>query len=122
MAAEDRLPMQGDETLSPVDLPGDPAEDGHALRWTTIAIAVAAAFLLPFNAVTIDEWANELPPSPAAARLTAVTGAWFGFTERVGLAAPRATLHAAWKRGEALTFAGGEGAEDPAPDTSPPSR
>jgi hypothetical protein len=122
MAAEDRLPMQGDETLSPVDLPADPAEDRHALRWTSIAIAIAAAFLLPFNAVTLDEWANELPPSAGAARLTAVTGAWFALTERIELAAPRATLHAAWKRGEALTFASGQGAADPAPDTSPPSR
>jgi len=122
MAAEDRVAMRGDETLSPVDLPEVDGEDGHALRWASIAIAVAAAFLLPFNAAILDEWANDLPPGPAAARLTVVTGAWAGFNERIGVAAPRATLHALWKRGEALSFGGGPEAEGSAGDTSPPSR
>jgi hypothetical protein len=118
---QDRRAMDGDETLSPVDLPGDPAEDGHALRWASIAIAVAAAFLLLTNAVTIDEWANDLPPSAAAARLTEATAPWASVTERAGLATPRAAVHRLWKRGEALSFAGGEGAASPADDRSPPS-
>ena len=122
MTAGEGAPMHGDDTLSPVDLADVEGEDSHALRWASIAIAVAAAFLLPFNAATIDEWANDLPPGPAAERLTAVTGAWAGINERIGLSAPRAALHALWKRGEALSFSGGQGGAGPAPDTSPPSR
>ncbi|MDB5688280.1 MAG: hypothetical protein JWL91_156 [Sphingomonas bacterium] len=122
MAVEDKQPMQADETLSPVDLPAAPAaEDGHALRWTSVVIAVAAAFLLLFNAATIDEWAHELPPGPAAARLTTWTGAWAGLGGRIGLSTPRAAVHALWKRGQALRFDGEARGEGPAPDTSPPS-
>ena len=121
MTSQGKKAMDGDETLSPVDLPADPAEDGHALRWASITIAVAALFLLLTNAVSIDDWANELPPSPAAARLTGVTAAWASATEAVGLAAPRAAVHRLWKQGEAVSFAGGQGAASPADDTSPPS-
>lgn len=122
MGTEDTRPMRAEETLSPVDLPEVEEEDGHGLRWASVAIAVAAAFLLPFNAVTIDEWANDLPPGPASARLITATGAWAGAMERIGLSAPRATVHALWKQGEALSFPGGQGEAGPAPDTSPPSR
>jgi hypothetical protein len=122
MHGEDRQSMQADQTLSPVDLPDDASDEGHALRWASIAIATAAAVLLLGNARTIDEWANDLPPGAAAARLTAATGAWAAIAERSGLSAPRAAVHAAWKRGEALTFPVGPGAAGRAPDTSPSSR
>lgn len=102
----DREPklMHGDETMSPVDLPGAADEEPHPLRWTGIGIALATVFLLLFNATTLDGWARELPPGPAAARLTALTGAWAETTGRIGLNAPHATMHAWWKQGEAARF------------------
>jgi hypothetical protein len=113
--------MQADETLSPVDLPGDEgAESG--LRWTSIAVAIGALFLLLFNAVTIDDWAKELPPGPATERLTRATGGWVAVTDRFGLNGPRALVHDRWKRGQALRFDSAPAAASPAPDTSPQSR
>ena len=105
--AEELLPdpplMQADETMSPVDLPGAP-EDGQPLRWTSLAIALAALILLFSNAATIDDWAKELPPSAAAEQVTQVTGRWSAFTDRLGLGMPRALLHAQWKRAETAKF------------------
>jgi hypothetical protein len=114
--------MHGDDTLSPVDLPGDVEIGAGALRWTSIAVAVAAVFLLFFNAVTIDDWARDLPPGPAAERLTEATGAWAAAMGRIGLTAPRAIVHGEWKKGQALRFDAPAGAASPAPDTSPSSR
>jgi hypothetical protein len=113
--------MQADETLSPVDLPGDEEAEG-GLRWASSAIAIGALFLLFFNAVTIDDWAQELPPGPATERLTRVTGGWVTVTGAIGLTAPRALVHDRWKRGQALRFGGAPAAASPAPGTSPPSR
>jgi len=113
--------MQADETLSPVDLPGEEGTEG-ALRWTSVAVAVSAIFLLFFNAVTIDDWAKDLPPGPAAERLTAATAGWVALTGSVGLTAPRAVVHEQWKTGQALRFDAAPAAASPAPGTSPPSR
>jgi hypothetical protein len=118
---EQRQPMRADDTLSPVDLPGATVIGGHPLRWTSVAIATAAAFLLFLNAATIDDWARELAPGPVTARLSEAAGRWAALTGRLGLGTPRAALHAQWKRGQALRFGGEEGAASPAPDTSPPS-
>ena len=117
---QDRL-MQADDTLSPVDLPGDDY-GGDPLRWASVAIAVAALFLLACNAVTIDGWAKDLPPGPVAARLTQATAGWVAATDRLGLGKPRAIVHAQWQRAQALSFAAGPAAARPAPATSPPSR
>ena len=76
--------------------------------------------LLACNAGTIDGWARDLPPGRIAARLTRATAGWVAATDRFGLGAPRALVHAQWRRAQALSFAAG--AASPAPDTSPPSR
>jgi hypothetical protein len=113
--------MQADETLSPVDLPGEEEAEG-GLRWASIVVALGALVLLLSNAVTIDDWAKELPPGPAAERLTQATAGWVAITDRVGLNAPRALVHAQWKRGEAFTFDAAPAGASPEPDTIPPSR
>ncbi len=93
--------MQSDETLSPVDLPG--AEPGYRpLLWTSGAIATAALFLLLTNAATLDGWAQELPPSAVAERVTEYTGRWAALTRYLG--SPHAWLHQQWKRAENAKF------------------
>ncbi|WP_231639262.1 hypothetical protein [Sphingomonas profundi] len=103
MADEPRL-MHGDETMSPVDLPGSTLIGGRPLLWTTTAIYLAAAFLLLTNASAINGWAVELPPTATTARLVAITEGWQATTDRLGLGAPRALVNGWWKRAQAARF------------------
>jgi hypothetical protein len=95
--------MDADETMSPVDLPGEEAER-PALGWATGVIGGATLFLALTNAASIDGWARELPPGPYAGRATAATGHWLEITDAIGIGAPRATVHGWWKRAEAARF------------------
>jgi hypothetical protein len=93
-----------DETLFPVDIPGEDPPGAHPLRWTSVALAVASLFLLLTNAVSIRDWTNDLSPSPAQARLAGVAERWVVITDSMGLGSPRAALHARWKQAEAVKF------------------
>jgi hypothetical protein len=98
-----------EDMASPVDLPGEKVE-ASPFGWTGKIIATATLFLFLFNANALNGWAAELPPSALTARIVATTGAWEGFTDTIGLGAPRAWLHARWKKAEAARFGGAEGA------------
>jgi len=89
-----------------VDLPAEPDFHGRPLVWTTIAIFVAALFLGLTNATSLNAWAVELAPTETSARIVAITEDWEETTEALGLAAPRAWLHARWKQLQAARFAG----------------
>lgn len=91
------------ETPSPIDLPAAPLEEA-GLGWTSVAIAVAALFLLATNAVALRDWAEELTPGPAQARFAAATERWVEITDAAGAGAARAWLHARWKVAEAARF------------------
>lgn len=88
---------------SPVDLPAA-ADPRPALGWTSLAIATASLLLAATNAVAIHGWAVELAPSPRTAALVRVAEGWMAATDRIGLGAPRATVHGWWKRAQAARF------------------
>lgn len=92
------------ETMSPVDLPDDMPKDDDALGWTSLVIMTASLFLLLTNATALNGWAVELAPSPMTVRIVAATERWEELTERFGLAAPRAALHARWTELQAARF------------------
>ena len=96
------------ETPSPIDLPAEPV-DPPGLGWASGAIALATLFLLATNAVSLRDWAADLTPGPAQARLAEATESWLAFTEAAGIGRPRAWLHDQWKKAENARF------EDPAP-------
>jgi hypothetical protein len=108
--AEDPKLMHGDETMSPVDLPGSMLIGGRPLLWTTLTIYLAAFLLLLANAEAIHGWAVELPPTPLNARVVEASEQWQSATDRLGLGAPRAVVHGWWKHGQAARF-GNERAE-----------
>jgi len=91
------------ETPSPIDLPAEPV-DAPGLGWTAGVMAIAVLFLLALNAVSLRDWAADLTPSPAQARLAEATESWLGFTEAVGVGKPRAWLHDQWKKAENAHF------------------
>ncbi len=102
--AEDPRLMHGDETMSPVDLPGSQTIGGRPLLWTSVTVTVAALFLLLTNATAINGWAVELAPTATSARVVAVTEGWERTTDQLGLGAPRAVVHGWWKQAQALRF------------------
>jgi hypothetical protein len=96
------------ETPSPIDLPGPAILGGNGLRWTGTAIAVASLFLLLTNGVALQGWLYEQRPGPIQAWAAARADDWVALTDRIGLGAPRAGMHARWKRAEAARFGGGD--------------
>ena len=94
-----------DDMASPVDLPGED-EEGGALGWASGVIAIATAFLFLFNANALHGWAAELPPNALNARIVTAAAEWEALTDRIGLGAPRAWLHARWKAAEEARFGG----------------
>lgn len=102
------------EAPSPIDLP-EPELDDPGLGWTAIVIAVTTLFLLATNAVSLSDWIDDQPPSPAQAQAAAVADQWYALTQAIGLAAPRDAMHTQWKRAEEARFHAddqeGEGAE-----------
>lgn len=101
-------------TSSPVDLP-PPAvplpDDG--LKWTSIVIAVTAAFLFVFNAHALRGWAYELTPSDTNAKIVSFSEGWYDITAGIGLNVPVEALHHWWRGNMNLRFPGQEAA---APD------
>jgi hypothetical protein len=96
-----------EEFESPVDLPAD--EPGrHGLGWTTVTIAVASVFLLATNAFSLRGWIDEQSPGPLQARLADAATAWEDATASIGLGAPRAAVHRAWKAAQAARIKGEE--------------
>jgi len=94
------------ETPSPIDLPGPARLGTGGLGWTAGVLATATLVLAATNAVAIQGWLNEQPPGPVQAWAAGVADEWAGFTDRIGLARPRAALHSGWKRAEAARFGG----------------
>ena len=89
------------------------AEDERSLAWTCGVIAVIALLLALFSAASMKSWAETLPPTPVNAVIRQSAEDWFATTERLGLAAPRAKLHALWQSARAAKFAGAPSADAP---------
>lgn len=95
----------------PTELPGDPDGGAGALRWTSGVIALAAFALALLNPDAIAIWTQELTPGPRTAPLVAAADAWKAATNRIGLDAPHAGLHRAWRDGEAARWPGAPSGE-----------
>jgi hypothetical protein len=101
-------------TSSPVDLPEPAVPLPHdGLKWATTAMAVAALFLLVFNAHSLRGWAWELSPTDTTATVGAASESWYDLTASLGLNRPVEGLHAWWRGNMNLRFPGQEAA---APD------
>jgi len=110
------------------EFPTDLAEEtnaGSALGWTIMVIATTGAALALTNAGAISGWAASFDPQPAVIALVHAADGWDETTARLGLGAPHARVHKAWKRMEQARWSGGgpvveQAALDaPAPDRDP---
>ncbi len=102
------------EVGSPVLVPGDPVDHRAPLRWATVTIATATAFLLLTNAPTAVAWVDGLTPGELTVRLRPVTTAWQDATAPLNGAHRWVT--AQWRAAHDLRFGdeqpGEEGAND----------
>ncbi|MEO1169575.1 MAG: hypothetical protein AAFW97_12775 [Pseudomonadota bacterium] len=101
-------PSGGADMTSPVDLPPTEEEEQNALLWTSIAIAVATAVLLLFNADALRGWAFELEPGPQSEQIVEITDGWYRQTERVYLDRPVAAMSEWWEGIKAMEFGADE--------------
>jgi hypothetical protein len=90
----------------PVDLPGRLIGQENALGWTGIVLGIATLSLALTNAVSIDSWSADLPPSAGVARIVDNADRWRAAMDGAGLGTPRATLHRAWKQLEEAGWPG----------------
>jgi len=91
------------------------AEDERSLAWTCGVIAVIALLLALFSAASMKSWAETLAPTPTNLTIRQAAEGWYDATERLGLAAPRAGLHALWQSWREAKFPEppGTAGEDP---------
>ena len=90
----------------PVALAPDPDGGAGALCWTAGILVITTLALALLNAGAIANWAQELPASPATAKLVGAAEAWQGTTTALGLETPHATLHGAWRQAESARWTG----------------
>jgi hypothetical protein len=74
--------------------------------WTSLAITVAVGLLLLINAESVKSWVAQRPAGPATLAARQLAEQWWGLTDRLGLAAPRAALSEAWRRACAARWPG----------------
>jgi hypothetical protein len=99
-----------DHTTTALDV-ATPAESERALAWTATVILVITLLLALFSAASMKSWAETLPPTPLNAVIRQSAEDWSDTTERLGLAAPRAQLHALWLSAKARRFGGAPGVQ-----------
>ena len=103
------------DTPSPIDLP-EPELDEGGLGWSFGVVLIASLFLLCANAVSLRDWIDDQPPSPAQQQAAEWADEWVGTSEGLGIGLPRKAMHDQWKRVEATRFPGAgqkERAESP---------
>jgi hypothetical protein len=89
----------------PTDLPDD-CDGAGALRWTAGVVAISAALLALTNAEAISGWAASFDPQPGMLAVMRAADGWQDTTARLGLGAPHARMHAAWKQVEDVRWSG----------------
>lgn len=92
------------EIGSPVLLAPAAIDHRHPWRWTSIALALAAALLALGDAEGAVGWVDELPPGPVAEALRGPVQAWSDGTARWGLDRPARWLRGEWKQAQRARF------------------
>lgn len=90
----------------PTDL-AEEADTRGAFAWTVQVIALTAAALALTNAGAISGWASSFDPQPGVIALVHAADGWDEATARLGLGAPHARMHRAWKHMEQARWSGG---------------
>lgn len=99
----------------PLDDEGVAARDR---RWTSRAIAVAAVFLLIFNAASPLDWSRRQPPGWLPETVRQLSEVWAARLSVFAVDMPRQGLRDVWQAARRVRFIG----QAPAPDASTPAQ
>jgi hypothetical protein len=105
---------------SPVDLPGDPPEEGNSLRWCVEIVVAVAALLAVLNTPAIRGWASELAPGPVTEPVISAADRLYEAASGLRLTLPVETMHGWWEGARAVRFASGK-EKAPAPPEGAPA-
>ena len=86
-----------------------PDEEGVAARdrrWTSRTIVVAVAFLLIFNAVSIQNWSRQQPPGWVTATVQQLADVWAAQIAQLGADQPRQGVRDAYENARKWRFIG----------------
>lgn len=81
-----------------------PAAVAPALGWTATVLAVAALFLLVFNAHALSSWLGDKEPTPVVLETRAAADHWTAATAALRLDRPHALIHELWGRRKSVRW------------------
>lgn len=113
---ENRLAALGRFAFPPAPPLDDEGVAARDMRWTSRTIAIAAVFLLVFNAVSPLNWSHQQAPSWVSETVERVSEAWVGQLALLGVDMPRQGLRDAWFAAKDARFVGQDAAVE-RPDT-----
>jgi hypothetical protein len=90
---------------APLDEEG---EASRARRWTSQTLFVVCAFLMIFNAGSVQNWARQQPPGWGQSTVDRLATAWVEQLELLGANLPVDGMRQAWRELQAVRFDGRE--------------
>jgi hypothetical protein len=88
-------------------------EASRARRWTSQTLFMACAFLLVFNAGSVQNWARQQPPGWAQSTVDRLATVWIEQLALLGANQPIQGLREVWHEAQATRFDGRRGAGAP---------
>lgn len=103
---ENRLIALGRFAFPPAPPLDDEGVAARDQRWTGRTIVFVTAFMLIFNAVSIQDWARQQPPGWLTTTVGQLADVWTQQLALLGADQPKAGVKDAWTRWRASRFVG----------------
>jgi len=103
---ENALIALGRFAFPPAPALDEEGEASRARRWTSQTLFVACAFLLVFNAGSVQNWARQQPPGWAQSTIDRLATVWIEQLTLLGADQPIQGLREVWHEAQATRFDG----------------
>ncbi|WAC59101.1 hypothetical protein [Brevundimonas sp. SL130] len=103
---ENTLVALGRFAFPPAPALDEEGEASRARRWTSQTLFVACAFLMIFNAGSVQNWARQQPPSWSQSTVDRLATVWVEQLDLLGANLPVEGLHETWRGLQATRFDG----------------
>lgn len=103
---ENALVALGRFAFPPAPALDEEGEASRARRWTSQTLFVVCAFLMIFNAGSVQNWARQQPPGWGQSTIDRLATVWEEQLELLGANLPVEGLRQAWREFQAARFDG----------------